>query len=302
MYFVGVSTGGSFMNALFPLWARALELGSARLEGIDVRLDAPAGDYVAVVEFIRGNAYARGALVTSHKVNLVRHAGPLFDELEDDALRLGEVSAIIKRQGRLVGAAMDPVSAGAALGELVPAGHWRRRGDAEVLILGCGGAALAIALRLLERPEGDRPTRITLTDIGADALEHARERLGGIAPAGRLRLVHVAAVGDHHRLLAGLGPGSLVVNATGMGKDRPGSPVGDDATFPNHGLVWELNYRGQRRFLAQARRQQEARALTIADGWLYFLHGWSQVIGAVFGVSVDAVSFARLRAAAESLR
>ena len=38
--------------------------------------------------------------------------------------------------------------------------------------------------------------------------------------------------------------GSLVINATGLGKDRPGSPLTDHCKFPENGLVWELNYRG----------------------------------------------------------
>jgi shikimate dehydrogenase len=46
-------------------------------------------------------------------------------------------------------------------------------------------------------------------------------------------------------LMASLPPGSMVINATGMGKDRPGSPVTDSGLFPEDGLVWELNYRGE---------------------------------------------------------
>jgi shikimate dehydrogenase len=43
-------------------------------------------------------------------------------------------------------------------------------------------------------------------------------------------------------LMAILPPGSLVINATGMGKDRPGSPISDNGLFPERGIVWELNY------------------------------------------------------------
>jgi shikimate 5-dehydrogenase len=75
---------------------------------------------------------------------------------------------------------------------------------------------------------------------------------------------------------------SLVVNATGAGKDTPGSPLSDDAVFPERGLIWEFNYRGTLPFLEQARAQQTARQLHIEDGWVYFLHGWTRVIADVF--------------------
>ena len=52
-----------------------------------------------------------------------------------------------------------------------------------------------------------------------------------------------------------LPPRSLVVNATGMGKDRPGSPLRAGAAFPERSAVWELNYRGELEFLRQARAQ-----------------------------------------------
>ena len=36
-----------------------------------------------------------------------------------------------------------------------------------------------------------------------------------------------------------LPPASLVVNATGAGKDTPGSPLSADAVFPERALVWD---------------------------------------------------------------
>ena len=84
------------------------------------------------------------------------------------------------------------------------------------------------------------------------------------------------------QIVGRLPPSSLVVNATGMGKDRPGSPVTEEVRFPEQGLVWEFNYRGSREFLQYAGRQQEERSLRIEDGWRYFVHGWSQVIADVF--------------------
>jgi shikimate 5-dehydrogenase len=88
--------------------------------------------------------------------------------------------------------------------------------------------------------------------------------------------------------VAGLPDGSLVINATGLGKDAPGSPLSDAAVFPRKGIVWDLNYRGDLIFLDQARRQAADRELQVEDGWTYFLYGWTQVIAEVFDIAIPA--------------
>ena len=45
---------------------------------------------------------------------------------------------------------------------------------------------------------------------------------------------------------------------------------------------------------ARPKAQRPARNLTIADGWDYFVHGWSQVISHVLHVQIDATLFAHL--------
>jgi shikimate 5-dehydrogenase len=87
-------------------------------------------------------------------------------------------------------------------------------------------------------------------------------------------------------VLRSLKPGSFVINATGLGKDAPGSPLTDAAIFPERAVAWDLNYRGDLVFLDQARRQQQEKSLRIEDGWTYFLHGWTQVIAEVFHVDI----------------
>jgi shikimate 5-dehydrogenase len=87
-------------------------------------------------------------------------------------------------------------------------------------------------------------------------------------------------------VVCGLRPGSLVVNATGLGKDREGSPLTDNAQFPDHGIVWEFNYRGNLIFLEQARRQASSRSLRIEDGWRYFINGWLSVIAEVLQIDL----------------
>jgi shikimate 5-dehydrogenase len=106
---------------------------------------------------------------------------------------------------------------------------------------------------------------------------------------------------ENDALMAKLPPGSMVINATGMGKDRPGSPVTDAGVWPQDGLVWELNYRGELDFMHQARRKADSYHLTIEDGWVYFLHGWTQVVAEVFDVELTPELFRQLDDAASEL-
>lgn len=97
---------------------------------------------------------------------------------------------------------------------------------------------------------------------------------------------HTPGPEDNDAIMATLNPGSLVINATGLGKDAPGSPVTDAAIFPKDGFAWEFNYRGHLVFLDQARAQEKNRHLHVEDGWIYFIHGWTRVIAEVFNVEI----------------
>jgi shikimate 5-dehydrogenase len=296
MGFVGVSTGNSAIMKVFPEWARVLGLPAARLTGFDLPLDAGRERYREVIERIKDDPSLYGALITTHKIAVHRAAADLFDELDEFAALCGEVSSVSKRDGRLIGHAKDPVTAGLALEEFLEPGHFGRTGG-ELVCLGAGGAATAIIWYLARR--ADSPGRIVCTDISAERLAELTDVLarGGI-DTGRLHTV--VADGPADELVAAAPAGSLVVNATGLGKDRPGSPLSAAATFPQGGVVWELNYRGSLEFLHTARSRATADVLTVVDGWRYFIHGWSQVIAEVFGLTLDAETVDRLSAAAAS--
>jgi hypothetical protein len=66
-------------------------------------------------------------------------------------------------------------------------------------------------------------------------------------------------------------------------------------------VAWELNYRGELGFLRQALAQRETRRVRVEDGWLYFLHGWTQVIAEVLKVRIDEPMLQRLAAVAEAI-
>ncbi|WP_222721583.1 shikimate dehydrogenase family protein [Actinomadura sp. HBU206391] len=300
MGFVGVLTAGSSIMKVFPRWAQALGLPTRRLAGHDLPLDASDADYRTLVAAIRDDPAHLGALVTTHKIGVFQAAAELFDEVDDFARLCGEISSISKDGGRLIGHAKDPVTAGLSLEEFLPPDHFRHTG-ADVVCLGAGGAGTALTWYLARRP--DRPGRIVCTDVSAERLAHLRDvHVGGGLDPGVFRYERVESAGDGDRLVAAAAPGTLVVNATGLGKDRPGSPLTDGARFPEHGLVWELNYRGRLDFLQQALAQRAERDLTVIDGWRYFIHGWTQVIAEVFHLDLDAPAVERLAAMAQELR
>ena len=89
-----------------------------------------------------------------------------------------------------------------------------------------------------------------------------------------------------------MSPGALVINATGLGKDAPGSPLTDNGIFPEQAVVWDLNYRGQLVFLDQARHQETSQKLQVEDGWTYFIYGWTRVIAEVFHVDIPTAGHA----------
>lgn len=287
LYFIGVSTGHSSIMHVFPAWARHLGLGDVRIVGIDLPLHAPPADYRRVVQFLKTDPLSLGALVTTHKIDLYAACRDLFDEVDAYALALGETSCLSKRGGRFVCHAKDPVSAGLAVDGFLPPGHFERTGAAAFL-MGAGGASIALSCHLMQAARGaDRPGRLVISDPSAQRLQEIariHQALGALDIPCEYRLVDGSAGND--ALLAQQPPGTLVVNATGLGKDRPGSPLSDAAEFPLRAVAWEFNYRGHLRFLDQARRQQASRGLQVEDGWTYFIHGWTRVIAEVFGIGI----------------
>jgi shikimate 5-dehydrogenase len=299
LHFIGVSTAGSSMTALFPRWADLLGI-EAELVGRDVSIGADGDRFRTEVELIARDPRVRGALVTTHKVSVYGHASGLFAELDANARLCREVSCISKRRdGRLVGHAKDPLTAGATLDELLGRDYWRDR-DARVLCLGAGGAGTAITVHLVREPHP--PAAIVVTDTSWDRLDALRAIHEELGSAARLELHAITGAGDADGLLADLPAESLVVNATGMGKDLAGSPLTDHAAFPERAVVWELNYRGRLDFLGQARAQERVRDLRVHDGWRYFVHGWAEVLAVVFDLPVGPERLDELAAAAEPFR
>lgn len=285
-YFIGVTTAKSSIMRVFPAWAEHLGLTDAVIKGIDFPLHADPAAYREAVAFIKADPLSLGALVTTHKLDLFKAARDLFDVIDPHAQAMGETSCLSKRGGKLVCHAKDPISSGLALDNFLPKDHFARS-RAEVLSMGAGGSTVALTWHLM-RPErgADRPSRIMVTDRTQSRLDEIRHFHDGLGFGIPVDYVTTPTPDRNDRVMETLKPGSLVINATGLGKDAPGSPLTDAATFPDHGIAWDLNYRGDLVFLDQARRQERSHHLQIEDGWTYFIHGWTQVIAEVFDVDI----------------
>jgi shikimate 5-dehydrogenase len=300
-YFVGVTTGQSSIMRIFPRWMEILGV-QADIKGIDLPLHASPDDYRRVAQFIKGDALSIGALVTTHKLDMFKTCRDIFDFIDPFGAKLEEVSCLSKKDGQFCAHAKDPISSGMALEVFVPENFWKEKGG-EVLLLGAGGSSLAMSMYFAQKKFGyNVPKRITISNRSEARLVSAKEALEGLNDRIKFRFVHNPTADGNDRLVEALPSCSLIVNATGLGKDAPGSPTTDSVSYPRGSLVWEINYRGDLLFMRQAQAQQQEKNLHVEDGWMYFIYGWTQVISEVFHIEIDSKTLEKLSGIARTNR
>lgn len=286
LYFIGVTTKSSSIMKVFPLWAKLLNIEYAQIIGIDLEIHADPKIYRDVVSFIKHDKNSLGALVTTHKLDLFSAAKDLFDYIDPHAELMSEVSCISKRGNTLNCHAKDPISSGLAIDAFLPSEHFSVS-PKDLFSMGAGGSTIAITWHLLQKSRGEnRPKRIFISNRTPERLEHIRKVHKILNVDIPIEYILAEKSQDNDVILSQLKSGSLVINATGLGKDAPGSPLSDKAVFPTGGIAWDLNYRGELIFLEQANRQKQSQNLQIENGWTYFIHGWTQVISEVFDVEI----------------
>jgi len=302
MYFIGVTTGESSINDVFPRWAEVIGL-DAQLVGIDHEIHDDPEAYRDTVEFLRREEKARGALVTTHKIDLFNAAKDLFDLFDYHSAIQHEVSCISKENGKMVGHAKDPITSGRSMEDFIPDDFWRKH-DGEVMIMGAGGSARAISSYLFDpkRDKKDMPSRLVINNRSQPRLDKFKRIFQDINPDVEAEYNLTPEPEDNDEVLKDIKPYSLIVNATGLGKDKSGSPLTDDCEFPENSLIWELNYRGGLKFMHQGYEQQEEKNLTVEDGWRYFIHGWSEHISEVFDLELNDQLLDELSEAAAEVR
>jgi len=301
-YFIGVTTGKSSIMKVFPLWMKVLGREEVVMEGVDCKIHDDPEAYRKAVAQIKYDPNSLGALVTTHKIDLLTAARDMFDYLDPYAMITDEISSISKLDGRLEGHAKDPITSGASLDAIIKKDYFSRTGG-EVLSFGAGGSAIATMLHLINKKDkGDRPKRFTFVNRSQGRLDHAREMVSGLKTDIEIEYIQNQDPKVNDGIMEKFPPHSVIINATGMGKDTPGSPITWDGKFPLESIAWEFNYRGELDFMHQALAQMESRKVFVEDGWLYFVHGWTQVVSQVLHFDLTPELFDKLNQAASSVR
>ncbi len=301
-YFIGVTTTKSSIMKVFPLWMQILGRPEVVIEGIDLKIHDTQDAYRQAVSQIKYDPLSLGALVTTHKIDLLTATRDMFEYLDPYAEICGEVSSISKLDGRLEGHAKDPITAGLSLDAIIGDGYFGKTGG-EVLCFGAGGSAIATLLHLINKKNStDRPRRFIMVNRSQGRLDHARQMVAGLKTDIHVDYICNADADKNDQMMKTMPDCSIVINATGMGKDTPGSPITDKGLFPRNGIAWEFNYRGELDFMQQALRQVDSRGIKAEDGWLYFVHGWTQVVAQVLHVDLNKELFEKLNFAANSVR
>ena len=297
--FLGISTAGSLAHYTFPGWSRLFCPGAV-MRGADLPADATPAEFRELVTAMAANPRVLGAVVTSHKLRLFGACQNLLDYAEPLVALTQEIADVNTRDG-VRAYARDPQSLDIILDGI--------GGPRPVLCIGAGGSAIALmlAMRLdiagtltAQRPvlRTGRAARGPLTIVGRDQesldnVRAVRDRCGIQRDAVGLLLAPDQDAAARH--VGSAPPGSVVINATGLGKIAPGSPLPDRAAFPPEAVAWDFNYRGPLTFLDQARHA----GVATEDGWDYFVAGWSAALAAITGLELTPELLSR---AAESAR
>lgn len=299
IYFLGVRTRGSASHKAFPAWMRAIGW-SASLVGVDMALNSSCAGYGEFLARMKEDEYCAGAQITSHKVGVFECLADQLDSLDPDARSLGEVGAVSVAAGALTGFSPDMLALADELTRLLAAEDSSTNAR-EVIILGGGGAGRAVALTSARFGTGIVP-KITITECDAAIRADLEARLNTSLPsADRVRL-QVRDGADNDEIVRNAPARSLLVNATGRGKDIEGSPVSEGTIFPVESIAWDLNYRGDLRFLHQARAQHRSNGVQVLDGWDYFLRNWYVCLQRLANHEPSEYRFEQFYKASEFLR
>lgn len=165
------------------------------LRGQYLRVDVAAEELAQFVQRLRVGEFLGGNVTVPHKVAVL----PLLDRVTDTAKAMGAVNTIYRENGLLCGDNTDVAGFLGHLDATVPG--WEDK-VATALVLGAGGASLAIVYGLLSRGI----TQIRVTNRNQDKAANLAARFGGkVRPvAWEDRSAHVASA-------------DLIVNTTSLG-------------------------------------------------------------------------------------
>lgn len=236
--------GDPVEHSLSPAMQNAA-LQAAGIDGVYIPWRVKAIGLPTAFESIRGMENFGGANVTiPHKEQAVS----LVDELSSEAASVGAVNTVIGRGGRLLGANTDGQGFLRALQEeagFVPRGR-------QVVILGAGGAARAVAWSLAEAGVS-KVVILNRTVERAEALAEFVSRGSGVSAIGH-------GLGDRH-ISERVAECELLVNATSVGLAASDPPAIDGALLRPGMLVCDLIYRPRETALLREAKKRGCRVL-----------------------------------------
>lgn len=207
-------------------------LGKLGIEGDYRALRVRADELETYLAARRGDPDWRGCNVTiPHKVAIL----PLLDDVDPPSRRIGALNTVARFEERLIGANTDRQGFNLALGE-------RSTGDAEIVLIGAGGAARAA----LEEMRLKKPRSLTMMnrDVAKAArlLDHFGLE-GGAVP-----------IGDPP-------PADLLINASALGMAGYPPLEIDLAALRADGAVLDMVYHPIDTFLLRQARARGLRAI-----------------------------------------
>lgn len=264
VYFLGIRTEGSLALRAFPKWMTRFA-SNCTIKPVDMRKSSSPEDYLTFVRSVRDDPQCVGAQITSHKMDIFGAAWRHIDHRSQDVENLEEIGGLVSGAGELSAISPDAMALGTELSLVVG------RQSRALIVLGGGGAGRSIALSAAKIPQ---VPSITITELNEDRLSGLDEWKRRLSLEDRCSEVTIRPGADNEDVVSSASTGTVVVNATGLGKDAPGSPISEGTRLPEDGVVWDLNYRGELKFLEHARRQAE-QGLVLRDGFSFFLRNWT---------------------------
>jgi shikimate dehydrogenase len=229
--------GRPVAHSLSPAMHNAA-FGALGVNGVYVAF--PVTDLAQAVAGLRGLNIQGVSVTIPFKEEII----PLLDELDPQAARMAAVNTVVRREGRLVGFNTDWLGAVSALNEQTDL-----KGR-QVLILGAGGAARAIAFGV-QQQGGE----VAVTDVEAGKAQALARDLG-------LAALPLEALADSRA--------TILINATpvGMAPDTQAIPINPEL-LDRFTLVMDIVYRPLDTRLWQEAKSRGCRAI---DGLQRLIH------------------------------
>ncbi len=238
------TTSKSSIMKVFPKWADYLNVEAIAQRGLISKLHDTPENYREAVRFIKEDPHSLRARQTTHKIDLLKACKDMFDELDPYAMLMdaGNQQHLKTSMANWSDMPKIPFPAVWRLkldGKLLK--KYRGRNSAD------GRRRRNNRINLLSDEAGtwrQQTIKIYVTNRSTGRLKENQRIHHQLHSDVTVEYIHAPVPEQNDAVAAKLKPASLVANATGLGKDAPGSLLTDAAIFPEHGIVWDFNYRG----------------------------------------------------------